>query len=72
MISGINIHILEKIKCILTNGEKVMPIDEEMGLEDSVLDRKQLKEEKKRLKAEQKEQKKLAKQRAKEIASKEE
>ncbi|MBD5392712.1 MAG: hypothetical protein HDR71_00265 [Lachnospiraceae bacterium] len=49
-----------------------MPIDEEMGLEDSVLDRKQLKEEKKRLKAEQKEQKKLAKQRAKEIASKEE
>ena len=49
-----------------------MPIDEEIGLEDSVLDRKQLKEEKKRLKAEQKEQKKLAKQRAKEIASKEE
>lgn len=48
-----------------------MPLDEELSLEDTKLEKKRLKEEKKKLKAEQKEQKKTAKQRAKEIASKE-
>jgi flagellar motility protein MotE (MotC chaperone) len=51
--------------------KKVMPLDEELGLDDAKLEKKRLKEEKKKLKAEQKEQKKLAKQRAREIDDRE-
>lgn len=52
--------------------KKVMPLDEELSLEDAKLEKKRLKEEKKKLKAEQKEQKKLAKQRARELDDREE